>query len=65
MDHSKEIQSTGLLPALLVVQGRSLKLYQGRFRLDTEEFLHREGDWNGLPREVFKERLDVVLSAMV
>lgn len=53
-------------------RGHSVKLSHGRFRLDLG-VLHKKGDWNGLSREVaeslslqvFKEGLDVVLSALV
>lgn len=55
------------------MRGHSLKLYQGRFRLDLRKnFLTGKviRDWNGLPREaveslslgMFTERLDVALS---
>ncbi|KAJ7407677.1 hypothetical protein WISP_125314 [Willisornis vidua] len=55
-------------------RGHSLKLHQRRLRLDISKKFYTEGmigHWNGLPRveslslEMFKERLDVALSAMV
>lgn len=61
------------------IRGHSLTLCQGRFRLgrkDIRRYFFTErmtGHWSGLPRdvqespsmEVFKERLDVALSAIV
>lgn len=58
------------------MRGHGLKLHQGRFSLDIRRNLFPERvirQWNGLPRElvaslfleVFKERLDVALSAML
>lgn len=54
----------------------SLKLCQGKFRLDIRKklFIEREvGHWNGLPRkvmkwpslEMFKKRQDMALSDMI
>lgn len=58
-------------------RGHSFKLNQGKFRLDISKKQFFTGSvfehWNGLPREmvvslpleVFKNKLDVALSAMV
>ena len=49
-------------------RGNSLKLLQGRFRLDIRKNLFPQTvvrHWNRRPKEVFKERADVVLRDMV
>ncbi|KAJ7397494.1 hypothetical protein BTVI_135092 [Pitangus sulphuratus] len=52
-------------------RGHSPKLFQGSFRLDIKKYFFTErviGYWDGMSKEVvevFEERLDVALSAMV